>query len=156
MDRDDLLSIGEVADRSGLAPSALRYYESVGLLSSTRTGGDRRRYRRSVLRRVAVIRAAQQVGLSLEQIKTAFAGLRADAAPTKREWARMSSAWQPLLDARIAELEKVRDNLSNCVGCGCLSMKQCLLYNPGDQLSATGSGSRRLFPEPRPSERASG
>jgi MerR family transcriptional regulator, redox-sensitive transcriptional activator SoxR len=149
MNRQDLVTIGEVSRRSGIAPSALRYYESLGLISSTRTSGDRRRYRRSVLRRVAVIRAAQQVGLSLEDIKAAFVGIAAEAAPTRRQWERMSAAWQPLLEARIAELEQVRDNLSNCVGCGCLSMKQCLLYNPGDVLAAGGSGSRRLFPPPR-------
>lgn len=149
MDPKDLLTIGEVARRSGVAASALRYYESQGLIASTRTSGDQRRYRRSVLRRVAVIRAAQQVGLSLADIKAAFATIGPEAAPTKREWARMSSAWQPLLERRIAELEQVRDNLSNCVGCGCLSMKQCRLYNPQDTLAATGAGSRRLFPEPR-------
>jgi MerR family redox-sensitive transcriptional activator SoxR len=142
------LTIGEVAARSGLAPSALRYYEDLGLITSTRTAGDRRRYQRSVLRRLAVIRAAQQVGLTLDQIRTALAQFPVDAVPTKAEWARMSAGWRPLLDQRIADLQKVRDNLANCIGCGCLSMKQCSLYNPHDTLASTGSGSRRLFPTP--------
>lgn len=149
MDRMDLLTIGEVSNRSGLAPSALRYYESLGLITSTRTSGDRRRYTRAVLRRVAVIRAAQQVGLSLDQVRTAFAGIPLDVAPSKRDWKRISASWQPLLDQRMTELQQVRDNLSNCVGCGCLSMTQCRLYNPQDTLASTGSGSRRLFPQPR-------
>ncbi len=149
MDRRDLLTIGEVSARSGLAPSALRFYESLGLITSTRTSGDRRRYQRAVLRRVAVIRAAQHVGLSLDQVRTAFAALPREVAPGKRDWARMSAAWQPLLDQQIAELQLVRDNLSNCVGCGCLSMTQCRLYNPRDLLAATGSGSRRLLPKPQ-------
>jgi MerR family transcriptional regulator, redox-sensitive transcriptional activator SoxR len=146
MDKQDLLTIGEVSTRSGLAPSALRYYESLGLITSTRTSGDRRRFARGVLRRVAVIRAAQQVGLSLDQVRTTFAGFPLDVAPSKRDWTRMSAAWQPLLEQRIAELQQVRDNLSSCVGCGCLSMTQCRLYNPQDTLSSTGSGPRRLFP----------
>lgn len=148
MDRQDLLTIGEVSARSGLAPSALRYYESLELITSTRTSGDRRRYKRGVLRRVAVIRAAQQVGLSLEQVRTAFAGVPLDVAPSKKDWTRISATWQPLLDRRITELLQVRDNLNNCVGCGCLSMTQCRLYNPQDALANTGSGARRLFPGP--------
>jgi MerR family redox-sensitive transcriptional activator SoxR len=153
MDRRDLLTIGEVSARSGLASSALRYYESLGLITSTRTSGDQRRYKRGVLRRVAVIRAAQQVGLSLGQVRTAFAGFPPDVAPSKRDWTRMSASWQPLLDQRIAELELVRNNLNSCVGCGCLSMTQCRLYNPQDVLASTGSGSRRLFPDPEPEPR---
>jgi MerR family redox-sensitive transcriptional activator SoxR len=146
MDKQDLLTIGEVSTRSGLAPSALRYYESLGLITSTRTSGDRRRFKRGVLRRVAVIRAAQQVGLSLDQVRTTFAGFPLDVAPSKRDWARMSAAWQPLLEQRIAELQQVRDNLSSCIGCGCLSMTQCHLYNRQDVLSSVGAGPRRLFP----------
>jgi MerR family redox-sensitive transcriptional activator SoxR len=148
MNPRDLLTIGEVSQRSGIAASALRYYETMGLIASTRTSGDRRRYRRSVLRRLAVVRAAQQVGLTLEQIVEAFRGIDSELAPTRRQWARMAAAWQPLLDQRIAELHQVRDNLSNCVGCGCLSMKQCALYNPRDVLAESGSGARRMFPEP--------
>ena len=154
MNKRDLLTIGEVSARSGLAPSALRYYESLGLITSTRTSGDRRRFKRGVLRRVAVIRAAQQVGLSLDQVLTAFSGIPVDLAPSKQDWTRMSAAWQPLLDRRITELEQVRDNLENCVGCGCLSMTQCRLYNPQDTLADTGRGARRLFPKPDKAERA--
>jgi len=149
MNKRNLLTIGEVSNRSGLAPSALRYYESLGLITSTRTSGGRRRFTRGVLRRVAVIRAAQQVGLSLDQVRTAFAGIPRDVAPSKRDWTRISAAWQPLLDQRITDLQQVRDNLNNCVGCGCLSMTQCRLYNPRDTLASTGSGSRRLFPGPQ-------
>jgi MerR family redox-sensitive transcriptional activator SoxR len=139
----DLLSIGEVAQRSGLAPSALRYYETLGLITSTRTAGDRRRYPRSVLRRLAVIRSAQNVGLTLEQITEALAELAVDAAPTKRQWSRISATWRPLLDKRIADLLAVRDNLDSCIGCGCLSMRQCALFNPEDELAAAGGGPRR-------------
>jgi MerR family redox-sensitive transcriptional activator SoxR len=146
VDRDDLLAIGEVAARSGMATSALRYYESLGLIASTRTSGDRRRYRRSVLRRIAVIKAAQQVGLGLEDVAVAFADLAPQASPTKQDWRRMAARWKPLLERRIKDLQQVRDNLDNCIGCGCLSMQQCTLYNPHDELAATGSGPRRLFP----------
>ena len=143
----ELLTIGQVASRSGVAPSALRYYESLGLIASTRTAGDRRRYRRAVLRRVAVIRAAQRVGLSLEEIGEAFSIVEPEAAPTKEQWGRMSARWRPVIDQRITDLERVRDDLTSCIGCGCLSLKTCRLYNPDDTLSAEGSGSRRLFPD---------
>ncbi len=146
MDRDDLLAIGEVSARSGVATSALRYYESLGLITSTRTSGDRRRYRRAVLRRIAVIKAAQQVGLGLEDVAIAFADLEPQQAPTKRDWRRMAARWKPLLDRRIEDLQRVRDNLDSCIGCGCLSMQQCTLYNPQDELADTGQGPRRLFP----------
>ncbi len=147
MDRRDLLPIGEVAARSGVATSALRYYESLGLIASTRTAGDRRRYERAVLRRIAVIRAAQRVGLSLEDIATAFASLPVDVAPTRRQWTSMARPWKQQLEQRIADLEKVRDDLDGCIGCGCLSLQRCRLYNPDDELGAEGSGSRRLFPD---------
>ncbi len=147
MDRHDLLPIGEVATRSGVATSALRYYESLGLISSTRTAGDRRRYERAVLRRIAVIQAAQRIGLSLEEIGTAFASLPAKAAPTRREWARMARPWRARIQQRIADLERVRDDLDGCIGCGCLSLQRCRLYNPDDELGADGSGSRRVFPD---------
>jgi MerR family redox-sensitive transcriptional activator SoxR len=139
----DLLSIGDVARRSGLAPSALRYYETFGLITSTRTAGDRRRYPRSVLRRLAVIRSAQHVGLTLDQIVVTLADLDPDAAPTKRQWSQISAAWRPLLDQRIDALVAVRDSLDSCIGCGCLSMRQCALYNPQDELGSQGSGPRR-------------
>lgn len=147
MDRLDLLSIGEIARRAGVATSALRYYESLGLIASTRTTGDRRRYRRTVLRRIAVIRAAQRVGLSLEEIRDAFVGVPVEAAPTRAQWTRMAARWRPAIEQRILDLEKVRDELSGCIGCGCLSLQRCRLYNPQDELGAEGSGSRRLFPD---------
>jgi len=149
---EDLLTIGEVAARAGVAPSALRHYESLGLLTSERTGGNQRRYARTVLRRVAVIRAAQHVGLSLAEIGEAFSRFPPDHAPTKRDWARLAREWRPRLDARIRELEQVRDGLSMCVGCGCLSMRQCAIYNPGDELAAGGAGARRVFPQVSASE----
>lgn len=146
MKATDQLTIGEVSRRSGLAPSALRYYEQLGLIRSTRTAGDRRRYPRSVLRRLAVVRTAQRVGLTLDQIRDSLSTLGIDAAPTRRDWSRISQQWRPLLDQRIRELEAVRDNLDNCIGCGCLSMRQCLLYNSQDVLGAHGSGPRRQVP----------
>ena len=147
MDRLELLPIGEVARRAGVAPSTLRYYESLGLIASTRTSGDRRRYQRAVLRRVAVIKAAQRVGLSLDDIGNAFSGAPVDAAPTRAQWTRMAKRWRPVIDQRIADLEKVRDELTGCIGCGCLSLQRCRLYNPDDELGREGSGSRRLFPD---------
>ncbi len=142
-----LLTIGEVAHRCGLAPSALRYYESIGLISSRRTAGNQRRYHRSVLRRLAVVQAAQHVGLSLDDVRRAFAGFGPEHAPTKKEWRTLAQQWRPLLDRRIAELQQVRDGLASCVGCGCLSMRQCAIYNPHDELAVTGPGSRRIFPD---------
>ncbi|WP_226343827.1 redox-sensitive transcriptional activator SoxR [Agilicoccus flavus] len=142
----DLLTIGEVAHRSGLAVSAIRHYESLGLLASTRTGGNQRRFARSALRRIAVVQAAQRVGLSLAEIGEAFAAFPPDHAPTKRDWVRLGRRWGPRLDARIAQLEQVRDGLALCVGCGCLSMRQCAIYNPGDVLAGEGAGPRRIFP----------
>lgn len=143
---EEELGIGEVAARAGVATSAVRHYESLGLLTSIRTSGNQRRFNRSVLRRIAVIRAAQHVGLSLSEILEAFAQFPTDHAPTKREWARLARRWRPMLDARIRELEQVRDGLSSCIGCGCLSMQQCAIYNPDDTLGATGTGARRKFP----------
>lgn len=142
----DLLTIGDVADRAGVATSAIRYYESLGLLASTRTSGNQRRYARSVLRRIAVIQAAQHVGLSLAEVHAAFAQFPPDHAPTKRDWVRLAREWRPQLDRRIAALQQVRDGLSMCVGCGCLSMRQCAIYNPDDALATQGPGARRVFP----------
>ncbi|MGJ3509849.1 redox-sensitive transcriptional activator SoxR [Enemella sp. A6] len=149
-DTAEELTIGEVAERAGLATSAIRHYESLGLLTSTRNDSGHRRFNRSVLRRIAVIQAAQHVGLSLAEIRRAFAKFPADHAPTKQDWVRLSKTWRPLLDARIRELEQVRDGLSMCIGCGCLTMRQCAIYNPHDELAATGSGARRMFPEFHP------
>lgn len=143
----DLLPIGEVGRRSGLAPSALRHYEAIGLIASHRTSADRRVFERGVLRRLAVIRAGQRVGLSLDDIRESFGSIDPHVAPNRREWRRISARWQPLLDARIRELEQVRDNLAKCVGCGCLSMRQCSLYNPQDALGANNAhGATRGFP----------
>ena len=140
------LTIGEVAARSGIATSALRHYEAIGLISSVRTTGNHRRYSRSVLRRLAVVQAAQHIGVSLAEIRAAFDRFPPDHAPTKREWAGLARQWRPRIDQRIRELQQVSDGLSQCVGCGCLSMRQCAIYNPDDALSAQGPGARRIFP----------
>ena len=134
------LTIGELAARSGAAPSALRYYESRGLISSERTAGNQRRYPRAMLRRVAFIRTAQRVGLSLDEIAEALAGLPAGRAPARADWARLSAAWRPRIDAQIARLERLRDKLDGCIGCGCLSLDRCALNNPDDEAAARGPG----------------
>ncbi|MDP8988257.1 MAG: redox-sensitive transcriptional activator SoxR [Actinomycetota bacterium] len=136
------LSIGEVARRSGLAVSALRFYEANGLISSTRTEGGQRRYRRDVLRRLAVIQAAQQVGFPLAEIAGMLAELPADRPVSPSEWQRLALSWRPQLDERIRTLEQLRDQLDSCVGCGCLSMERCALANPADRASALGPGPR--------------
>lgn len=140
-----MISIGDLAKRAGVAASALRFYESEGLLSSARSAGGRRYYPRSEMRRVAFIRAAQSVGLSLDDIKTALASLPGNRTPTKEDWERLSKSWRPLLDERIAAMSRLRDTLSNCIGCGCLSLKSCALYNPGDAARAKGTGARYLM-----------
>lgn len=144
MKSTDLLPIGEVAHRGGLAPSALRFYESQGLIASTRTGGGQRRYERGVLRRLAFVKAAQNVGLSLDEIRAALSTLPAERTPTRADWARLSRTWQARLDEQIAGLTKLRDGLTSCIGCGCLSLKRCALSNPGDVLAAAGPGARFL------------
>jgi MerR family redox-sensitive transcriptional activator SoxR len=141
---DQLMSIGDMASRSGTAASALRYYESLGLLTSVRSAGGRRYYERGVLRRLAFIRAAQNVGLSLEEITEALAALPSGRTPTKADWARLSRQWRERLDARIEALQALRDDLTGCIGCGCLSLRTCALYNPWDRLAADGPGARRL------------
>jgi MerR family redox-sensitive transcriptional activator SoxR len=140
----ELLPIGELAHRAGLAPSALRYYESEGLIASTRTGGGQRRYERAVLRRLAFIRAAQNVGLSLDEIRDALSTLPAQRSPTRADWARLSRSWQARLDEQIAGLTRLRDGLTSCIGCGCLSLKRCALSNPNDAVAALGPGARFL------------
>ena len=142
---DDSLSIGQVAERTGVAPSALRYYEREGLIHSSRTAGDQRRYPREVLRRVAFVRIAQRVGLTLEEIRTALASLPEARTPTKADWARLSNSWRPQLDAQIAVLQRLRDELTSCIGCGCLSLKACALYNPEDAAATYGAGPRYLL-----------
>ena len=139
------ITIAELARRSGAAASALRYYEDRGFIVSTRTAGGQRQYPKEVLRRVAFIRAAQTVGLSLEQVKAALDTLPGQRTPTKADWQRLSSAWRPLLDQRIAALVALRDQLSSCIGCGCLSLRSCALYNPGDAAQRRGAGARFLM-----------
>ncbi|HEX5741492.1 MAG TPA: redox-sensitive transcriptional activator SoxR [Pilimelia sp.] len=139
------LTIGELAARSGVAPSALRYYERLGLLHAGRTSGNQRRYTRADLRRVSFIRIAQQAGVSLEEIRAALAELPEGRPPTRADWARLSRRWRDRLTARIALLERVRDTLTDCIGCGCLSLRACRLANPADVLSAKGPGPRRLL-----------
>lgn len=142
---DSTLSIGEVAERAGLATSALRFYERQALISAERSAGGQRRYRRDVLRRVAFIRVAQRVGLSLAEIREALADLPAGRAPTKSDWARLSNAWRGRLEERISLLEGLRDQLSSCIGCGCLSLRTCTLYNPADAAAHLGDGPRYLL-----------
>ncbi|HSX59677.1 MAG TPA: redox-sensitive transcriptional activator SoxR [Tahibacter sp.] len=139
------LGVGEVARRSGLAISALHFYEKQGLIVSTRTSGNQRRYTRDTLRRLAVIQVAQRVGLPLRTIAEALETLPANRTPTRADWTRLSAFWRDDLDARIAELVRLRDMLADCIGCGCLSIRRCALRNPGDEMSAEGAGPRRLL-----------
>jgi MerR family redox-sensitive transcriptional activator SoxR len=139
------LPIGDVARRSGLATSALRFYEDLGLIRSERTPGGHRVYPRHVLRRLGVIRIAQRLGLSLNEIRDALAVLPADRAPTKAEWARMSRHWRRRLEDRISSLRALRDDLTSCIGCGCLSLQRCRLYNPDDVAAVRGGGPRYLL-----------
>jgi MerR family redox-sensitive transcriptional activator SoxR len=148
---EPLLSIGEVAERTGVTTSALRFYEAEGLLSSKRSAGGQRRYPRSVLRRVAFVRVAQRVGLSLEEIQGALATLPASRTSTKADWARLSASWRARIDEQIAVLERLRDELSSCIGCGCLSLRECSLSNPSDRAAADGPGPRYLIAGDRPS-----
>jgi MerR family redox-sensitive transcriptional activator SoxR len=141
----DWLTIGEFSRRSGVSQSALRFYERVGLIRSTRTSGNQRRYQRTELRRVSFIRVSSQVGIPLEEIKAALAALPAERTPTKADWARLSKTWQDRLDEQIALLQRLRDTLTDCIGCGCLSLRSCGLHNFGDQLAADGSGPVRLL-----------
>ncbi len=141
----ELLTIGDFAVRSGVAPSALRFYEKEGLIRSIRTSGNQRRYQRSELRRVAFIKIAQQVGVSLDEIREALDSLPDNRTPTKADWARLSARWRRRLDERIAMLERLRDNLTGCIGCGCLSLHRCRLNNPDDALAAQGTGPRVLL-----------
>jgi MerR family redox-sensitive transcriptional activator SoxR len=144
----DTLTIGELAARSGVATSALRYYEQVGLLRAARSGGNHRRYDRAELRRVAFIRIAQRVGLSLDEIAAALATLPESRTPTKADWARLSARWRKRLDEQIGLLERLRDELAGCIGCGCLSLRRCRIANPDDELAAAGPGPQRLLHPP--------
>lgn len=136
------LTIGEVSRRSGVAASALRFYEERGLIESTRTGAGHRRYPRAVLRRIAFIVFAQQVGLTLDEIGAELARLPAGRVPTGRDWARLSATWTARIDERIAALERLKSGLDNCIGCGCLSLKRCCLANPRDRAARHGPGPR--------------
>lgn len=138
-----LLSVGDVAKRSGVAVSALHFYERQGLLSSERSAGNQRRYRRDVLRRIAFIRVSQRVGVPLADIRTALESLPEGRTPNKKDWARLSQLWREELDARIRSLQHLRDDLTGCMGCGCLSLKTCVLRNPDDVLGNDGAGPRR-------------
>lgn len=138
----DLLTIGEVAKRSGVAASALRFYEDKGLIASERAGSGHRRYAREVLRRVAFIVFAQRVGLSLEEIGEELKKLPGDRVPKRRDWARLSTAWGSRIDERIAELERLKAGLTECIGCGCLSLDRCRLANPDDRAARRGAGPR--------------
>jgi len=139
------MSIGEVASRTGVAVSALRFYEAEGLISATRSAGGQRRYAREELRRISFIRIAQQVGLSLSDIREALASLPGQRTPTVADWTRVSRTWRAALDERIRLLELVRDDLTSCIGCGCLSLHTCRLYNPDDRARALGAGPRYLL-----------
>ena len=136
------LAIGAVAERSGLAVSALRFYEDHGLITAARTDGGQRRYPRDVLRRLAVIRAAQQVGFSLAEITEMLAVLPDDHHVTEAEWRALARSWRPQIDERIQVLERLRDQLDQCIGCGCLSIKTCMMANPGDRAGRRGPGPR--------------
>jgi MerR family redox-sensitive transcriptional activator SoxR len=139
------LTIGAVSERTGVAPSALRYYESEGLISSTRTDGNQRRYHRDVLRRVSFVKVAQRVGLTLEEIRNALASLPEGRTPTQADWSRLSREWRPRLDAQIELIERLRDRLDGCIGCGCLSLKACRLLNADDHAGEHGAGPRYLI-----------
>lgn len=141
------LTVGQLADRAGVATSTLRFYESRGLIRSSRTAGNQRRYDHAVLRRVAFIRTAQRVGLSLEEIAESLATLPSERTPTKADWTRLSRAWRPRLDEQVERIERLRDQLDSCIGCGCLSLRNCALRNPGDEVADRGPGP--VFLEPR-------
>jgi MerR family redox-sensitive transcriptional activator SoxR len=138
-----LLTIGEVARRSGVAASALRFYEERGLIRSERAGSGHRRFARPVLRRIAFIVFAQRIGLSLDEIDTELAKLPPERVPDRRDWARLARAWTARIDRRIAELERLRASLTGCIGCGCLSLDRCRLANPEDRAGRLGPGPRR-------------
>jgi MerR family transcriptional regulator, redox-sensitive transcriptional activator SoxR len=135
---------GELASRAGVAVSALHFYEREGLITSRRTSGNQRRYTRETLRRVAFIKMSHRLGIPLARVREALATLPTDRVATSRDWARLSAGWRSELDDRIEQLQRLRDNLADCIGCGCLSLRSCALFNPGDVLSADGPGAVRL------------
>lgn len=138
------LTIGALSERAGVAASALRFYEEEGLIHATRTAGGQRRYTRDTLRRVSFIRVAQQVGLRLDEIRVALESLPEHRTPTAKDWERLSTSWRPRLEAQIALLERLRDRLGGCIGCGCLSLRFCKLLNPDDQAGQRGPGPRHI------------
>jgi MerR family transcriptional regulator, redox-sensitive transcriptional activator SoxR len=144
MKSTDALTVSEVARRSGFAPSALRFYEAQGLVAASRTSGGQRRYQRNVLRRLAFIRAARNIGLSLDEIAAALASLPQTRTPTRADWARLSRGWRGRLDDQILALTALRDGLDSCIGCGCLSLRRCALSNPADVAAGGGPGARYL------------
>ena len=140
----DELTIGEVAARSGVATSALRFYEAQGLITASRTSGNQRRYARAVLRRIALIQAGRAAGIPLERIRAALDGLPASRTPTRRDWERLSGRWRDDLDRQLATLQAIRDRLTTCIGCGCLSIDACGLLNPDDEAGQLGAGAHYL------------
>lgn len=139
------LTIGELSERSGVPHSALRFYETEGLLRSTRSDGGQRRYHRDALRRVGFVRVAQEVGLSLAEIREALSSLPDDHAPTEKDWQRLATSWQPRIDHQIRVLERLRDRLAGCIGCGCLSLKLCRIVNADDEAAERGPGPRYVL-----------
>ena len=148
----ELLTIGEVARRSGVASSALRFYEERGLIQAERAGSGHRRFPRAVLRRIAFIVFAQRVGFSLDEVGEELAKLPPDRGPTRRDWSQLSSKWSARIDDRIAELERLKAGLTDCIGCGCLSLDRCQLANPGDRVATRGAGPRYWIGDPRPTQ----
>ena len=146
---EDLLAIGEVSRRTGVAPSALHYYEQLGLITSTRTSGNQRRYPRHMLRRISLILVAKRLGISLADVQEVFATLPPDTRPSVRDWRRMSRNWQEQLARKKHEIEKLQRELTGCIGCGCLSMTACRLLNPEDELAEQGPGPRRVYEDHR-------
>ncbi|MDW3124002.1 redox-sensitive transcriptional activator SoxR [Vibrio sp. 1974] len=144
-DKKRFFTIGEAAKRCDVATSTLRFYESKGLISSVRTNGNQRRYLATTLRTISVIRAAQKIGVSLEEIKQALTALPDNRPPTKRDWQRLSKQWAKSLDQKVLEMQRLRNNLDTCIGCGCLSLKSCGIFNPNDEISAHGEGPRFLI-----------
>jgi MerR family redox-sensitive transcriptional activator SoxR len=149
MESGDLLTIGETAQRAGVATSTLRFYEAEGLIQSERTAGNQRRYRRRELRRIALIRVAQSLGLTLGEIRQSLDMLPDGRSPTKADWSRMARQWRNQLDERITALQRLRDEATSCIGCGCLSLRSCGLYNVGDRAAARGGGPRYLMGDDR-------
>src|SRR5262245_38175996 len=149
MHTTDLLTVGQVADRSGFAPSALRYYEREGLIRASRTAGGQRRYERNVLRRLAFVRAARNVGLGLDEVREALRELPESRTPNRADWTKISRAWRARLDEQIQALEALRDDLDSCIGCGCLSLQRCRFSNPDDTVAPGGPGAVLLPPSLR-------